>query len=236
MDFLTSELGKTAYRKLNFQSSKSVFYLPGHRNTLDEDKGKLLEEICNNYKISMTHWAYYGWDESVSSTVPEQGEGYIRDWLSQAIDTFDKLTSGPQILVGYSMGGYLALALASARPDRVVAIIGLAAGLGQSLTEQATNIYGNTHIFDKSGKGFEISVNDDNNLPINNVLPIKCPIYLYHSLSDGRVSSKNCLEISSSVETDFVYVTYSKHSEQPHRLNEAEDKRWLANTIQYLSH
>jgi len=54
-------------------------------------------------------------------------DGTIGDWLSDALAAFDALTEGPQILVGSSMGGWIALMLAVARPDRVKALVGIAA-------------------------------------------------------------------------------------------------------------
>ena len=45
-------------------------------------------------------------------------EGTIGLWLEDALAAFDALTEGPQVLVGSSMGGWIALLLARARPER----------------------------------------------------------------------------------------------------------------------
>ena len=54
-------------------------------------------------------------------------EGTIGSWAADATAAFDSLTEGPQVLIGSSMGGWIALILALARPERVAALVGLAA-------------------------------------------------------------------------------------------------------------
>ena len=53
-------------------------------------------------------------------------DGTIGSWFQDALAAFDALTQGPQIVVGSSMGGWIALLLARARPDRVAALVGIA--------------------------------------------------------------------------------------------------------------
>ena len=48
-------------------------------------------------------------------------------WLEEALAALDQLTEGPLILVGSSMGGWIALHLALLRPERVQALVGIAA-------------------------------------------------------------------------------------------------------------
>ncbi|HUG46421.1 MAG TPA: alpha/beta hydrolase, partial [Sphingomicrobium sp.] len=48
-------------------------------------------------------------------------------WLDQTLHMLDELVDGPVILIGSSMGGWLALLAAAKRPKRVAAIVGIAA-------------------------------------------------------------------------------------------------------------
>ncbi len=54
-------------------------------------------------------------------------DGAIGDWLEDAVDAIAGLSRGPQILVGSSMGGWIALLVARERPDLVAGLVGIAA-------------------------------------------------------------------------------------------------------------
>lgn len=54
-------------------------------------------------------------------------DGCIGDWADDAAEVLARLTEGRQILVGSSMGGWIALLLARAMPERVAALVGIAA-------------------------------------------------------------------------------------------------------------
>lgn len=54
-------------------------------------------------------------------------DGCIGDWAADAAAVIAAVTSGPQVLVGSSMGGWIALLLARQMPERVVGLVGIAA-------------------------------------------------------------------------------------------------------------
>ena len=54
-------------------------------------------------------------------------DGAIGDWADDAADAVARLTQGKQILVGSSMGGWIALLLARRIPEQVAALVGIAA-------------------------------------------------------------------------------------------------------------
>ena len=54
-------------------------------------------------------------------------EGCIGDWARDARDAIEALTAGPQVVVGSSMGGWIALLLAREMPERFAALVGIAA-------------------------------------------------------------------------------------------------------------
>ena len=54
-------------------------------------------------------------------------DGTIGRWTDDALAVIDRQSEGPLILVGSSMGGWIALLAALARPERIAALIGIAA-------------------------------------------------------------------------------------------------------------
>lgn len=219
----------TAFKQHSVDSTTGVFLLSGHRTTFDSYKRSFIGDLCVEHSTSFTHFTYYGWDQSFSKDVPELGQGYVQDWLAQTIDLFDAKTSGPQIVIGSSMGGYMALAMAQARPDRVKAIVGLAAGFGTNLREQVKDNYGEYRVGTKDEKGFIYTINHDDSLPISGKLDITCPVRLSHSLNDDTVSYRNTEYIANAVMTDDVTINLTKYGS--HRQNTPEEAQWLRNTL-----
>ena len=54
-------------------------------------------------------------------------DGCISDWAADAMAVIEALTQGPQILVGSSMGGWIALLIARMMPDRIAGLVTIAA-------------------------------------------------------------------------------------------------------------
>src|SRR5690606_14937606 len=102
--------------------SPGVVFLGGFRSDMTGTKALTLEAWARQRGQAFLRFDYLGHGQSSG----DFEEGTIGRWAEDAIAALDQLTEGPQILVGSSMGGWLMLLAARARPERVVGLIGLA--------------------------------------------------------------------------------------------------------------
>ena len=98
-------------------NAPGLFWLQGFRSEMTSIKATALAEWARGRGQACLRIDYSGHGQSSGAFE----DGTISRWLEEAIAAFDHLTSGPQIVVGSSMGGYLALLLLKflqARGDR----------------------------------------------------------------------------------------------------------------------
>lgn len=105
-----------------------VVFLSGFRSDMTGDKAVSLESWAQGAGRGYLRFDYTG--HGASSGAFE--DGAIGDWARDAYDAITQLTSGPQILVGSSMGGWIALIvarrlLAEGAGARLAGLIGIAA-------------------------------------------------------------------------------------------------------------
>jgi len=96
--------------------------LPGFRSDMNGIKATALAGHCRTRDHAFLRFDYFGHGASSG----DFRAGTIGRWLEDALAVIDHLTEGPLILVGSSMGGWIALLAALARPGRVKALIGIA--------------------------------------------------------------------------------------------------------------
>ena len=99
-----------------------VIFLGGYRSDMGGTKAVALEAWAKARGRAFLRFDYGGHGGS-GGDFTELG---IADWFDDARAALN-LTQGPQVLVGSSMGGWLALLLARACPDRIAGLIGIAA-------------------------------------------------------------------------------------------------------------
>lgn len=221
----------------HFEGTKGqVFYLPGHKNTFAGRNSHIavqVETVCAANQLALTHMAYYGWEQSSHPDVPSEGEGYIRHWMTQALEVLDQ-TTGPQILVGYSMGGPMALQLARLRPQRVQALIGLACGFGVGGQGQATHHYGNANFVTLNGVSPLTYTSMGTEMAYPTPLELTHPLYLLHGQNDEWVSWKNTLHLAAAWSGNQVSITLEKGA--GHGLRECDTSSWLGTTLTRAIH
>lgn len=112
---------RLAVRRLPGQGPVVVF-LGGFRSDMTGTKALFLQDWARARGRAVLRFDYSGHGASAGAFE----DGCIGDWAADAAAVL-ATTEGPLVLVGSSMGGWIALLLARSAPDRVAGLVGIAA-------------------------------------------------------------------------------------------------------------
>ncbi len=111
-----------AYRR-RAGNEPTIVFLPGYASNMEGTKAIVLDEFAERRGLAMLRFDYSG----TGSSSGEFECATLELWLEEALAVVDQLASGPLLLVGSSMGSWIALHVALRRPERVRAVVGIAA-------------------------------------------------------------------------------------------------------------
>lgn len=100
-----------------------VVFLGGFKSDMEGKKALYLAEWAKANGRAFLRFDYTGHGRSSGAFV----DGCVGDWANDAMAAITKLTDGPQILVGSSMGGWISLLVCRAMPEKVSGLVGIAA-------------------------------------------------------------------------------------------------------------
>jgi pimeloyl-ACP methyl ester carboxylesterase len=220
----------------------TVVFLPGFRSDMKGDKATALASFCAERGVGMLRFDYSGHGASSGDFL----DGTIGAWAADALAAIDALTVGKLILVGSSMGGWIALLAATARPDRIAALVGIAAApditqrlMWESMapSERATlQRDGVLYVPSQYGEPTPITralIEDGaTHLVLTGRIPIRCPVRLLHGQADPDVPWELALLVAEQVESPDVRVILVKDGD--HRLSRPADLALLRQTIAAL--
>ncbi len=175
-------------------------------------------------------------------------DGTIGRWAEDAIAVLDNVAEGPQILVGSSMGGWIMLLAALARPERVAGLIGIAAA--PDFTETLLWQRYSPEIREtlkRDGVYYEPSDYGEEPYPITMTLieearahllmdkpiPITCPVRLIHGTADADAPCQVSLDLKERLESRDVEVTLVEGGD--HRQSTPDELARLCNIVAELS-
>jgi pimeloyl-ACP methyl ester carboxylesterase len=230
-----------AYHSLD-GAKPGIVFLGGFMSDMTGTKATRLQTHCAKYSRAFVKFDYRGHGASSGKFQ----DGTIGLWLGDALAVIDEVAEGPVILVGSSMGGWIALLAAIARPERVKGIVGLAAApdftddIWTSLSEsQKTAMRRDGYIeqpSDYSDKPYVITralIEDGaNRCLLSAPIPIRCPVRLIQGMEDTDVTWSTAFRIVERLESRDVTVTLVKSGD--HRLSEPEDLKRMTDTIDAL--
>ena len=217
-----------AYRRLK-GSGTGVTFLCGHGSDMDGTKALEVEAWARETGRSCLRFDYRGHGLSSGDFL----DGNISSWTSDCIAALDALAEGPQILVGSSLGGWLMLNVALARPERIAGLIGIAAApdftedllWAEFTDEQRARIetdgviaLPNPYSDEPVKYPWHLITDGRDNLRLRGGLEITCPVHLLHGMQDEEVpwqtatSTAQCLA-STDVELSLVKGAGHRFSE-----------------------
>ena len=224
-------------------------HTPGHGPTLVFLPG-YLSDMAGSKAAAVFDWAqakgrgcllldYSGCGESPG----DFAEGTLSRWRDEVVALITALCPGPVVLIGSSMGGWLMLLVALARPGQVAGLVGIAAApdftdwgfaaddkarLASGETLYADNPYGPeptpTHpAFWQDGERLRL---------LDQPIALACPVRLLHGQQDPDVPWQIALRLAAALHGDDVQVTLIKDGD--HRLSRAADIAVLLRTVDSL--
>lgn len=109
-----------AFRRVTAPAGRKpgIVFLSGFASDMTGSKGAALEMWARDRGQAILRFDYFGHGRSAGRF----RDGTIGRWSADALAAIDRLTEGPQILVGSSMGGWIMLLAALARPGRVTGL------------------------------------------------------------------------------------------------------------------
>ena len=113
---------RVAYR-LRTGAEPTLVFFPGYASDMEGTKALALDAFATRRGWSMLRFDYSG----TGSSGGRFEDGTLALWLEESLAVIDRLTDGPLLLAGSSMGGWLALHVALLRRKRMRALIGIAA-------------------------------------------------------------------------------------------------------------
>jgi len=231
-----------AYHRLAGEPPGIVF-LGGFRSDMTGTKALFLEDYCRTCGRAYVRFDHFGHGASSGDIA----RGTIGRWREDAIAVIDSLTLGPQILIGSSMGGWIMLLAALARPERVAALVGIAGApdfteelLWPRLTPaQRVEIMERGVVilpsdFDPAGYPYTRALIEDGrrHLLLGAPIALEMPVRLLHGLADESVPWQLSLRLAERIAGRDVVVSLIKDGD--HRLSTEPDLARLGQTLDAL--
>ena len=123
MDYITTPQGRKIAYKMTPGKGPVVLFCAGLKSDMEGTKAVQLEAWARKRGQAFLRFDYSGHGQSSGNFV----DGAIGDWHEDTLALVDQLTSGKILVVGSSMGGWQALLLAQAMPDRIAGMVTIAA-------------------------------------------------------------------------------------------------------------
>ena len=230
---------KIAYKSLKGRRL-GVIFIHGLNSDMNGGKALAIEQYAKKNKLNFIRFDCRGHGSSEGKFE----DFTISDWRKDLLDIIDNVAKGPQILIGSSMGGWLMMLAAKARPQRIKGLIGLAAApdfgkdLYKVLNKKNKKEISTKGITKYTSYGFsyyltkKFFIEAEKNRVLKKPFRFSKPMVLIHGLKDNVVKEDVPRKILKKVTGKNVNIIYLKESD--HRLSSLTDLTIIKESIDYL--
>ncbi|HAC60284.1 MAG TPA: alpha/beta hydrolase [Rhodobiaceae bacterium] len=218
-------------------------WLGGFKSDMTGTKAEALAAWARGAGRHFLRFDYYAHGQSSG----DFRKATIGRWLEDALAAIDALAVGPQILIGSSMGGWMALLAALARPECVKGLVLIAPapdfteelmwkGFSDEIREtlMRDGIYSEPS--DYSDEPYEITMKlieeGRNHLILDAPIPVACPVRILQGMKDPDVPWAHAMRLVDALTSENVTINLSKSGD--HRLSAPDDIARLVQTVEML--
>jgi pimeloyl-ACP methyl ester carboxylesterase len=217
----------------------TIVFLPGYMSDMEGTKALALDSWAEGEGRAFLRFDYSGCGASEGRFE----EATLAIWRNDILHLIDSLTEGPLLLVGSSMGGWLMLLVALARPERIAGLIGIAAApdfTDWGFTDDERQILIKDGILREpsaySNEPYlttrELWLSGQANLLLAKEIPLDCPVRLLHGQRDEDVPVSISFRLGRALRSADVQTILVKDGD--HRLSRDEDLALLIATAGQL--
>ncbi len=210
----------------------TIIWLGGFRSDMTGTKAEALAEWAAAQDRDFLRFDYFG--HGISDGRFESGT--VTRWRADALAVLDTLTQGPVILVGSSMGGWLACLVALARPTRIGGLLLIAPaadfterliapGLSRKAKEalRRDGVWRRPSAYDPQGYPITRQLLEDGArwsiLP--GPVPIEAPVRVLQGGADAEVPWRHALDLALAIKSEDLVFSLIRDGD--HRLSRPED-------------
>jgi pimeloyl-ACP methyl ester carboxylesterase len=222
-EFLTTSQGRRIAFDRQAGQGPGIVFLGGFRSDMTGTKAAFLADWARARGRAFLRFDYSGHGASGGDFLALG----IADWFDDALQVIGRLTDGPQVLVGSSMGGWMALLVARARPDRVKGLVGIAAA--PDFTERMTaaltpaqaadldrqGVFTQASDYDPAGYPITRALLDQGarSLVLQTPLSLPFPVRLLHGTADSDVPQDVALRLLAQAASPDLRLTLVKDAD-----------------------
>jgi alpha-beta hydrolase superfamily lysophospholipase len=216
--------------------SPGLFWLGGFRSDMNGAKAGAVDAFAAGRGLAATRFDYSGHGQSGGSF----REGTVSRWLEESRAVFERAAEGPQVVIGSSMGGWLALLLADALRQaggsRIVGLVLIAPAVDMTRAlmweemkaKERKKLMADGEIvrpseYDEGGYVITKALIEDGDRHLfgDRLIEPGCPVHILQGQRDPDVPWRHAAGLVERLVSDDVVLTLVKDGD--HRLSRPED-------------